>query len=101
MAETLSELKAYKAAWLQLRNVVLNEKTSWGKELLKEKMDSTLIGSLTDAIMSKEEKEIFSSSLLKIGQALMNLRTKDSLERNVMLEEQILNNAKDLINYYN
>jgi hypothetical protein len=38
-----TELKAYKDAWNKLRDEVLNEKTSWGKEILKEKMDQVLI----------------------------------------------------------
>ena len=41
-----TELKAYRDAWNKLRDKVLNEKTSWGKEILKEQMDKLLIESL-------------------------------------------------------
>lgn len=37
------KLKAYQDAWVKLRNEVLNEKTGWGKEILKERMDKLLI----------------------------------------------------------
>jgi hypothetical protein len=37
------KLKAYRDAWNKLRDTVLNEKTGWGKEDLKERMDKLLI----------------------------------------------------------
>ena len=33
----------YKKAWVRLRDIVLNEKTGWGKEILKARMDKILI----------------------------------------------------------
>ncbi len=33
------KLKAYRDAWKQLRDRVLDEKTGWGKEDLKKRMD--------------------------------------------------------------
>jgi len=36
-------LKAYKDAWIKLQEEVLNEKTGWGKEELKIRMDKLLI----------------------------------------------------------
>ena len=36
-------LKAYRDAWNKLQEDVLNEKTSWGKEELKKRMDKILI----------------------------------------------------------
>jgi len=38
-----SKLKAYRDAWKKLRDEVLEEKTSWGEEVLKERMDKLLI----------------------------------------------------------
>jgi len=38
-----SNLKAYKDAWKKLRDEVLEEKTGWGKEVLKRRMDRLLI----------------------------------------------------------
>lgn len=38
-----SKLKAYRDAWNKLRNEVLDEKTGWGKEVLKQRMDKLLI----------------------------------------------------------
>jgi len=35
--------KAYQDAWNKLKNEVLDEKTSWGKEELKKRMDAVLI----------------------------------------------------------
>ena len=35
--------KVYKNAWLRLKNEILNEKTGWGKEDLKKRMDEILI----------------------------------------------------------
>ena len=35
--------KVYKSAWQQLHDEVLDEKTSWGKEELKKRMDRLLI----------------------------------------------------------
>ena len=40
------KLKAYRDAWIKLREEVLNEKTSWGKEELKKRMDALLIATL-------------------------------------------------------
>lgn len=37
------KLKAYRDAWKKLRNEVLDEKTGWGKEILKQRMDKLLI----------------------------------------------------------
>lgn len=37
------QLKAYRDAWQKLQDTVLNEKTSWGKEELKTRMDKLLI----------------------------------------------------------
>jgi len=42
MAED-TRLKVYRDAWKQLQEEVLNEKTSWGKEELKQRMDKLLI----------------------------------------------------------
>lgn len=36
-------LKAYKDAWNKLQGEVLDEKTGWGKEELKTRMDQVLI----------------------------------------------------------
>lgn len=36
-------LKAYRDAWKKLREEVLNERTGWGKEQLKERMDRLLL----------------------------------------------------------
>ena len=41
-----SELKAYKSAWERLQSKVLDEKTGWGKEELKRRMDEVLIEEL-------------------------------------------------------
>ena len=41
-----NKLKVYKDAWHRLKNEVLNEKTGWGKEELKKRMDSVLIEEL-------------------------------------------------------
>ncbi len=38
-----NKYKVYKDAWLRLKNEVLNEKTGWGKEDLKKRMDEILI----------------------------------------------------------
>ena len=38
-----NKFKVYKDAWQRLREVVLDEKTGWGKEQLKERMDKLLI----------------------------------------------------------
>ena len=38
-----NKLKVYKDAWIRLKNEVLNEKTGWGKEELKKRMDALLI----------------------------------------------------------
>jgi hypothetical protein len=46
-----TELKAYRDAWNKLRTEVLNEKTSWGKESLKERMDQLLIECLKVYLM--------------------------------------------------
>jgi hypothetical protein len=35
--------KAYRDAWLRLRDVVLHEKTSWGREELRKRMQELLI----------------------------------------------------------
>ncbi|KKN62603.1 hypothetical protein LCGC14_0510140 [marine sediment metagenome] len=35
--------KAYQDAWNKLKSEVLDEKTSWGKEELKKRMDVVLI----------------------------------------------------------
>jgi len=37
------KLKAHRDAWVKLREEVLDEKTGWGKEQLKERMDKLLI----------------------------------------------------------
>ena len=36
-------LKAYRDAWKRLQDEVLDEKTGWGKEELKKRMDKLLI----------------------------------------------------------
>ena len=36
-------LQAYRDAWEKLQNEVLDEKTGWGKEELKKRMDKLLI----------------------------------------------------------
>ena len=36
-------LKVYRDVWQRLYDEVLNEKTSWGKEELKKRMDKMLI----------------------------------------------------------
>lgn len=36
-------LKAYRDAWKRLRDTVLDEKTGWGKEELRKRMDALLI----------------------------------------------------------
>jgi len=36
-------LKVYKDAWNKLKDEVLDEKTGWGKEELKRRMDQILI----------------------------------------------------------
>ena len=38
-----NKLKVYRDAWQRLHDEVLNEKTSWGKEELKKRMDKLLI----------------------------------------------------------
>ncbi len=38
-----TKLKAYQDAWNKLKNEVLDEKTGWGKEELKKRMDVVLI----------------------------------------------------------
>jgi len=38
-----SKLKVYEVAWKELQEEVLDEKTSWGKEELKKRMDKLLI----------------------------------------------------------
>jgi hypothetical protein len=40
---TNEELKAYRDAWNKLQETVLDEKTGWGKEELKKRMDKLLI----------------------------------------------------------
>jgi preprotein translocase subunit SecA len=40
---TAEQLKAYKDAWKKLQDEVLDEKTGWGKEDLKKRMDKLLI----------------------------------------------------------
>ena len=40
---TDNALKAYKDAWKKLQDEVLNEKTSWGREELKRRMDKVLM----------------------------------------------------------
>lgn len=37
------KLKVYREAWKKLQEEVLDEKTSWGKEGLKKRMDELLI----------------------------------------------------------
>lgn len=37
------KLKAYRVAWIRLKEDVLDEKTGWGKEELKKRMDQLLI----------------------------------------------------------
>ena len=37
------KLKVYRSAWKRLQEEVLDEKTSWGKEDLKTRMDKILI----------------------------------------------------------
>jgi len=37
------KLKAYRNAWKRLQEEVLDEKTGWGKEDLKKRMDKILI----------------------------------------------------------
>ena len=41
------KLRAYKNAWEKLQNKVLEEKTSWGKEELKQRMDKLLIENMS------------------------------------------------------
>ena len=38
-----SKLKVYRDAWKELQEKVLDEKTGWGKEELKKRMDKLLI----------------------------------------------------------
>ena len=38
-----NKLKVYRDVWQRLYDEVLNEKTSWGKEELKKRMDKMLI----------------------------------------------------------
>ena len=40
---TDNKLKVYRDVWQRLYDEVLNEKTSWGKEELKKRMDKMLI----------------------------------------------------------
>lgn len=40
---TDEKLQVYKTVWERLQNEVLNEKTGWGKEELKVRMDKILI----------------------------------------------------------
>ncbi len=40
---TDNKLKVYRDVWQRLYNEVLSEKTSWGKEELKKRMDKMLI----------------------------------------------------------
>ena len=40
---TDNKSKVYQAVWQRLCDEVLNEKTSWGKEELKKRMDKMLI----------------------------------------------------------
>ena len=43
MKKMNNKLNAYRSAWKQLQEKVLDEKTSWGKEELKSRMDKLLI----------------------------------------------------------
>ena len=47
MAEE-AKFKVYRDAWNKLVNEVLNEKTSWGKEELKKRMNEVLIACMED-----------------------------------------------------
>jgi len=38
-----NKLKAYRDAWKKLQEEVLDEKTGWGKEDLKKRMDKLLL----------------------------------------------------------
>ena len=38
-----NKYRVYKTAWLRLNNEVLNEKSGWGKEDIKKRMDEILI----------------------------------------------------------
>jgi hypothetical protein len=40
------KLKVYKDAWNKLKNEVLDEKTGWGKEELKKRMDAIIIAEM-------------------------------------------------------
>lgn len=40
------KLNCYRNVWQRLYDEVLNEKTSWGKEELKKRMDKMLIGEM-------------------------------------------------------
>ena len=40
---TDNKLKVYRDAWMKLYGEVLDEKTGWGKEELKKRMDKLLI----------------------------------------------------------
>ena len=43
MVTTDNKLKVYRDVWQRLYDEILNEKTSWGKEELKKRMDKMLI----------------------------------------------------------
>ncbi len=50
----MNENNTYQQLWDYLRNDVLDEKTSWGKEILKKKMDEIELIALRD----KEIKDV-------------------------------------------